>query len=303
MRKKSFIRLAVFIFLTVCGFNNARAQVQPITFVTANGGSDTNLCTRSAPCRQIQRGVQMTMSGGTVVILDSGDYEVFTITRSVNVIAEKGISAIVGNAHDDAGVTIEEDGAAEQIIELRGLTLTGSSQGIRVNASITSLSVEDCSIKAVSYGIYVGSAGRYFFKNIQVAHTDTGLRISSTSGQRIVAVIDDSRFEQLDTTGVVVRGTDTSVTIRNSISTYSPTGFLAAGSGKMSIENSIVNNNTWGISVESSGAANVSNSTITFNGTGIRSSSGGAVRIFGNNRFSNNSVANLSGTIISVSQQ
>lgn len=303
MKTTKFLQTTAILGLIIFGLNNISAQIQAqrVTYVTANGGSDTNLCTRSAPCRQIQRGVNLALRGGSVIILDSGEYDPFTITKSVTISTEKGITAIVGNAQADTGISIDDDGVNEQIITIRGLTLFDSRNGIKINDPVTSLSIEDCTIRGVLYGIHIIGGGRYVLKNIQVSHMDTGVKLAPSAGVRIIMTIDDSRFEQLDTIGVEARGTDTSVTIRNTISTYNPTGFSAISSAKMVIENSIANNNTWGIVADSGGSASVSSSTIDYNGTGLRNYAG-TIRSFGNNRFSNNST-NTTGTISTVSQQ
>lgn len=293
----------------ICGSNVVSAQmlIQNITFVSANGGSDANSCSRSAPCRQIQRGINNVLRGGTVVVLDSGEYNAFTITKSVNVIAEKGVSAIVRIAQGGAGAKIEDDPASPQIITIRGLTFLGSGnsnsneQGIWIVAPITSLTVEDCSITDTFRGIYVLGAGRYAFKNIKVTRSVFSGVMFIASDAVVVATIEDSSFEQNGTFGVDLNGSNTTLTVRNSLATYNPTGFGASGSSKMFVENSVATNNTYGITSESGAAVSVSHSTITHNGTGFRNYSS-SFRSFGNNSFANNST-NTIGTILSVSQQ
>jgi hypothetical protein len=299
MKMKNMLFYSIFL---VCLLLPAAVSAQlRVTFVTASGGSDANACSRSAPCRQIQRGLSTTTRGGTVVVLDSGEYEPFTITQSVSVVAEKGVSAVVGTASAAAGAAIEEDSTSSQIITIRGLTFVDSDRGISVDANITSLSVEDCSITGADQGIYVGGSGRYALKNIKVSHTPSGVIFAPPPSLRVVATIDDSRFEQIGGTGVEIGGTNASLTIRNSVATYNVNGFLARSNGKMVVENSIISNNTWGIAAENQGSVSVSHSTISYNGTGIRNSSG-TYRTFGNNSFSNNTT-NTSGSVFSVSQQ
>lgn len=279
---------------------SAQAIALRVAYVTANGGSDTNPCTRSAPCRQVQRALSRTTSGGTVVILDSGEYQDFTITKSVSVNADKGITAVIGNSEANVGATIS-DGTAPYIqVTLRGLSFVDSGNGIIVENQIDTLSVEDCIIKAPLYGILANGAGRYAIKNTQVKHSNYGIWLTTSTGQ-ITATIDDSRFEYIRTVGLFAQD-NSRVTVRNTVSANNITGFGASNGGKLVLENcSATNNSSEGGSAEQTGYISVSNSTIAHNGIGLNNS-GGTLRSFGNNRFSNNST-NLSGTISSVNQQ
>ena len=296
---RTLIILSV-VLLAVAYSVSAQAVTLRVAYVTANGGSDTNPCTRSAPCRQVQRGVTRATSGGTVVILDSGEYENFTITKSVSVIADKGITAVIGNSGAYAGATIS-DGTAPYIqVTLRGLSFVDSDNGIIVDSQIDTLAVEDCTIEAPLYGIFARGPGRYVIKNTQVRHSNYGIWFT-TSTRQITATIDDSRFEYIGTVGVMASG-KSQVTIRNTVSANNADGFAASNYGKLVLENcSATYNSSSGVSAEQSGNISVSNSTIAYNGIGLKNSNS-TLRSFGNNRLSNNST-NLSGTISLVSQQ
>jgi nitrous oxidase accessory protein NosD len=295
---RTLIILSVILLATAHSVS-AQAIALRVAYVTANGGSDTNPCTRSAPCRQVQRGVTRATSGGTVVILDSGEYENFTITKSVSVIADKGISAVIGNSGAYAGATISDGTAPYTQVTLRGLSFVDSDNGIIVDSQIDALAVEDCTIRAPLYGIFARGAGRYVIKNTQVKHSNYGIWFTTTG--QITATVDDSRFEYIGTVGVTVQD-NSRVTVRNTVSANNITGFWASNGGKMVLENcSATNNSSDGVIAEQTGYISVSNSTIAHNGIGFKNS-GGTLRSFGNNRFSNNS-PNLSGMISLVNQQ
>src|SRR5215831_4846127 len=63
--------------------SGASAQVQR-TFVSG-GGSDSNPCSRTAPCRTFGQALSQTSSGGEVVALDSAGYGPFSITQAVSI--------------------------------------------------------------------------------------------------------------------------------------------------------------------------------------------------------------------------
>jgi hypothetical protein len=59
-------------------------------WVSAATGSDTNPCTRAAPCRDLSSAVGAVAEDGEVVILDSGGYDAVEITKSVQIVAPEG---------------------------------------------------------------------------------------------------------------------------------------------------------------------------------------------------------------------
>ena len=86
--------LASLVFvLSLCGL----AQAQLRVFVSGVG-SDANPCTRTAPCRNFQRGHDVVTSDGEVVALDSAGYGPVSITKSVTLTGDgvyAGITATV----------------------------------------------------------------------------------------------------------------------------------------------------------------------------------------------------------------
>jgi hypothetical protein len=54
--------------------SGANAQA-PRTYVSAQKGDDSNACTLKKPCRSFAQALTEVQTGGTVVAIDSGDYE------------------------------------------------------------------------------------------------------------------------------------------------------------------------------------------------------------------------------------
>src|SRR5437867_3505645 len=83
----------------------------------ASYGDNTNPGTVELPFRHPQKGVGTVAAGGEVVILDSGSYNSFTVTKSVSVIAAPGVYAgITVTSGDGITVTI----TASDTVVLRG---------------------------------------------------------------------------------------------------------------------------------------------------------------------------------------
>ena len=83
---RCFLNLLISSAVTLVFVALAQAQSNR-TFVSAEKkASDKNSCTHDDPCRSIRRALDATLlkPGGEVVILDSGDYDPFTISNSAN---------------------------------------------------------------------------------------------------------------------------------------------------------------------------------------------------------------------------
>ena len=55
------------------------------TWVSAVSGSDSNLCTRTAPCLTFAGAFAKTLPGGEIDVLTPGDYGPVTITNSISI--------------------------------------------------------------------------------------------------------------------------------------------------------------------------------------------------------------------------
>ncbi len=104
----------------------AQASAQATrTFVSFNG-SDTNDCTRQAPCRSFAAAITKTNAGGEINTLDPGGYGPVTITKSISIVSGLGEAGILVPA-GGTGITISA-GASDHI-NLRGLAIEGAGSG------------------------------------------------------------------------------------------------------------------------------------------------------------------------------
>src|SRR5215212_10104834 len=86
--KLLIVSLTILIFTALSAFASPRAYV-------AASGSDANfICALpTLPCRTIAKALLFVDDGGEVIITESGDYESFTISKSVTVAAAPGVNA------------------------------------------------------------------------------------------------------------------------------------------------------------------------------------------------------------------
>jgi len=72
--------------LLALGLAAAPAQaLNTRSFISANG-VDTNPCTRTAPCRTLQKAHDSTSPGGEINMLDPAGYGIVTITKAISIV-------------------------------------------------------------------------------------------------------------------------------------------------------------------------------------------------------------------------
>ena len=302
------------------------ADAAALRFVVSNG-KDANPCSRTAPCRTLQRGHDATPAGGTLLVLGTGGYGAsLAITKSITITAE-GVAATLGKP---GNVAIDAPGA---VVVLRGLLLSGDSGGPAgvhgvniVNAA--AVYVENCVIERFTgRGVTMSTptSTELFVADSVMRHNGQG-GLSAQGGSAELRV-ERSRFERNGSTGVsVFAGAESVITdssasghniygfsvssggqltlIRSTAVDSGLSGFVASGSGsELTVEYSAAHRNGRGLQVESSSGdapniAIVSNSVFTENDTGIQNSAGGTSSILsrGNNTVSGNTTE-ISGTI------
>lgn len=156
------------------------AHADNISFVST-AGSDANACTSAAPCRTLQRAIDVTSEGGEVRIVDSGLFGNRTRIRKSLTIVGGGNTVLLGNP-----IVVRAAGA---VVALRGLTLNGRGKfvtGIFVEEAAT-VHIEDCLIHGFGFnGILVESGDiQVFVIDTTVRDSDTGLGVRTGNLVRI----------------------------------------------------------------------------------------------------------------------
>lgn len=305
-----------------CGATSAFAVGRAYIATAAMGGSDANTaynCDIDHPCRWIPTAMTVVDSGGEVVILNSGNYGIFDITKSVSIIAAPGIYTGIA---PPAGYTraIGIDGSGIEVI-LRGLTIrgVGGTSGIRfVNGA--KLTVENCSISGFKYGTNDGTAINVLASGAELRITNSVIRDNNYGifiGGGGTATISNSVVSGHTTTsggGAAIyakgdtAGVTTTLHVNDSVVTGNYWGITAytdtatAGS-RAFVTRSTVSNNTYGIDSDNGGggttAVFITGNTVTGNTTGLSITSGATMTSYGNNLVTGNglSATPTSGTL------
>src|SRR5215813_4947621 len=158
------------VFLTLASLAMVgRAQA----FVSAKNGLDTGTCPVTAPCRTITYSLTQAGSGGTVNVIDSGNYESFTVNKSITVQAAPGVTAIITRNTPGFGVSIDTDNI--EYVTIRGLTLNlpdnllsggttpPPSPGFKLTGGGTVL-IERCVVRGFTVGIDASMIGLLYIR-------------------------------------------------------------------------------------------------------------------------------------------
>ncbi|MGA8497162.1 MAG: protease pro-enzyme activation domain-containing protein [Xanthobacteraceae bacterium] len=199
------------------------------TWVSAASGSDSNPCTRTAPCLTFAAALAQTAAGGEIDVLDPGDFGAVTITKAIRIDGDAAEDPGAAAAPGTSGIVISA--GTDDAIDLRGLTFDGLgatgmsgvvfNSGARLHiqncviqgfatsgitfapgassAGVAQLSVHDTTIIGNATGIWVeptgGIAADVTLDRVDIDHNNgDGLRVdgSAASGAINVAVTDSS---------------------------------------------------------------------------------------------------------------
>lgn len=292
-----------FLFFTTAFTAVAHGQAQTLrhTFVSVTG-LDTNGCSRTAPCRQIQRAVNHTLTGGTVTVLDSGEFQNFSVNKSIRVAAAPGaIATIVSTSPGNVAILV--GGTTAINVAIKGFVIgSDNGNGIATENQVGTLFIDDCDISANLYGLSLTGGGRYYVDNVNVKNGLYGVWVSTATGETTMSV----RNSSFRNTSVIAMylGQNSVSTITDTVVDGNLNDAIGGGGGNVRFlidRCTIANNDSDGVSISSGITGRVSDSVITNNsGYGIRNN-GGTARTFGNNRITSNTLGNFSGIVSAVS--
>ena len=276
------------------------AMAGPRIFVSGLG-NDANPGTREQPKRTFASALTVTDPAGEVVVLDPAGFgsSTLTINKSVSIIVPAGI---FGGIRVISGNAITVAAGPEDTVVLRGLTLNngGGDNGIEFQSG-AALHVENCIINGFTTGYSIlvpssaGESARLYVKDTICRRNGVGIyplagRIS----------LDHVRLEQ-NGFGLYVVGSETRVSIANSVASGNTSSALVGSGAELNIEACLVTNNgEAGIYSLFEATVRVSNSTVTNNGYGLFNSSGSTLKSRGNNTVDGNT-NNVFGTITPLS--
>jgi hypothetical protein len=279
------------------------------TWVSAALGSDTNPCTRNAPCLTFAAALALTTGAGEIDVLDPGDFGPVTVTQSLTIAGDEANPSGVLSASGTSGIVVSA-GSGDAVI-LRGLVFDGA------NASGTSgvvflsgarLLVENCVFEGftasgltLSPGAGSASPVRIFVRDTAIIGNMTGVLIKPSGA--IAANVDLRRLSIDQTSGEALRidGTGGSGTINaaiadsavslnggNAIDAVSGPGSVSVAITRLTASRNaaaaIVSNQSNG----GTASVTVGNSLISGNAIAAQALGGASLLSYGNNQVTGN---------------
>ncbi len=279
------------------------------SWVSAASGSDSNPCTRSAPCLTFAGAFAKTVPGGEIDVLDPGDYGPLTITNAITIY--NGGSGVAGIfVSGTSAITIQA--GSSDVVNLRGLTLNGGGGGNNSGVLVTSggtINVQKCLIQSFK-GTAAGVAGINIsptagsvdvrVEDSTIVTNNPGVYIRPGSGAVANVLIRHSHVDNNSGGGVRSDGTGGGTVITGiSDSTASENldnGVIAIagpGSATVNLARDLINANGLAgvVSNQSDGGTatvNIGSSQILGNAFGVQSVGGGSIVSYENNQLAGN---------------
>lgn len=294
MRNRLLFSLLITVILTTSGFS------QPVRTFVSTSGSDSNPCGRTTPCRNFEAAIAAVTAGGEVVVLDTGGFGPAVITKSVALIAPRGLHAAiaptVGSAiHINAAPTdavilrnlylkaqgaikgVEIDSAAS--VALEQVTIEGfGSYGLENDAADVAITVTDSVFRGNSFGITLFASGG--LSNVSIHRSvfvDHSWAVYAHANSRVT--IRDSVFQQFSTalaTALEGNPNRTEITAQGCTFSHFPSGATAAeanggssGIAIITLVDSTITNTFIGARAYQNGTIRLSRSVITRCETGL----------------------------------
>lgn len=274
----------------------APAEAQSIRTYVSNRGSDSNSCSRSAPCQTLQVALSKTLPGGQIFALNAGNYGSVTITQAVSITNADTATGVLASSSVN-GVTI--NAGANDAIDLRGFDIDGGGSGatgIQFNSG-ASLQIRDSIVRGFVTGISFqpGTSSTLLVDSTLLSTNSTGISVQTTAAS--TAVLNDVQVIN-SSSGIVASGANSTapagMTVRNSVvANNSTVGILSNGYSAITVTDSTIANNGIGVEAQNAGALLwLSGSTVGANGTGWMVATGGQVVSNSNNSIGGNTSGN-----------
>ncbi len=276
------------------------------TWVSGATGSDSNPCTRTAPCLTFATALAHTPPGGEIDVLDPGDFGPVTITQSISIQGDE-IEPSAMTSSGTGGIVISA--GASDVIYVRGLTFNGAGStgvpGIQFNSGARLL-VENCafqgfSVASIIFSPGTGGTAQMDVQNSTMINNGAGVLIRPTGSVVVRASLSGVRLD--NNVGGGLKGDATggsggiNVTLTDSTVSLNGTNGINAVSGQGSVAIDILRaivgaNGAVGVqSNQANGATarvTIGDSIVFGNNPGLSSMGGGSLLSYGNNQVTGN---------------
>jgi hypothetical protein len=222
------------------------------TWVSAASGSDSNPCTRTAPCLTFAVALVQTAAGGEIDVLDAGDFGAATITKAISIDGDVAGEAGAATASGTSGIVISA--GSSDVINLRGLTFDGfgatGASGVMLNSGARLL-IQNCVFQgfATSGITFAPGAGSASVAQLSVHDTTvisnaTGISVKPTGGVAADVTLDRVDIDHNNGDGLWIDGSGGSgaidVAVADSSASFNASNGIDASSGPGNVTVSIM---------------------------------------------------------------
>ena len=192
--------LALLAVLTL----SVAVQAQNTRAYVAKSGDNANQCSDTSPCQTVTKALSVVDPGGQVVIIESGDYDKFTISKSVTVAAAAGVNAAVVASGQTYAVhfigTTAADAVTLRNLEFKGVGDPTNLIGV-LNSSAGTLNVDGCIFSGFDNALTMEQvAGSLIVHDSVFRNNLFGIGLLGPSGDGVLsATIDHCKLEQNET--------------------------------------------------------------------------------------------------------
>jgi hypothetical protein len=285
----------------------APALAAPDVIYVSGKGNDANACdTINLPCLTLQASHNKVAPGGTVVIVDGGNYKPLVIKKSISIVNESaGVADIEQPAAGGDAITVAA--AKDDVVQLRGLSLDGvgvAASGVRLK-SAGSLHIADCVARGFATAAYLiapVTKTSIVLDNVAGADSAAGVDIAPLDGA-VKGVIENSRFSGNKSFGVRVHRASV-VSLVGGFASQNANGVIASGGAVLSARNATSSNNrSVGFSaLDKNSILRIAHSVASGNATGASAVGGAQVESYRDNNLRGNGVA-TAGVFLPVATQ
>jgi hypothetical protein len=282
--------------LVLASLSSASAAQILRTWV-ASTGSDSNPCTRAAPCATFTAALANTTPGGSISCVDAGSYANqatgFTINQAVEIDC-RGTGALI-EITGSTGVVIAVD-AVNDSVTLRGLTITGrlgsggkaAARGVYVqsgrNVALSSVHVEQFGQQGIIDLRSAGANTNLLLSDVTSSGNNGPGVVFAVTANGFVANLLAENLKSLFNAYGIALAAGNRARINHSTFSHNPVGTSTDPGSTIAIDDSIISYSS-NVAVSNGGIHTISNSDISFNNQVF--SGGGPIYSYGNNRINN----------------
>jgi hypothetical protein len=273
------------------------------TWVSATLGSDSNPCTRAAPCLTFAGAVAQTAAGGVISCLDPGNFGAATITKALTINCEETLGSGLVSGTD--GIVVQA--GAGDVVTLKGLEFEGVNSGLNAVRFLSGKELHMHKFQIRNFtnsGIDIepSNSTRVFLADGYISDCGVGgsgfaaILIKANSGANTSVSINHVEMEN-NLNGVFADGSGGAgiahVQVRDSVISASSNNGISISSAGPSATADVVNNiirynsNIGAVVTGAAATLKLGGNTITDNTTGV-ASSGGTLQSFKNNQIADN---------------